>query len=180
MKQNNSIARLSLICGLVLVIGCANTNLNKSNELKVILPNQGPVEMTQDSTFIFFSLEDDTVFVGKKFPPEGFKIDEGTFWPTKTNASESNAIRERIISSIDTLRYHNLVANNVWMSLTFYVDSTEVIREAQIRFYRKSQVFFDTEDLRNICMSVKGLKFTLPSQFRHLPYVRFSLGLRFD
>ena len=147
----------------------------------IVIPTlQSPGKMMQDSTYIFFSLENDTVFIGKKFPPAGFKIDQGTFWPTDTNISESNAIRERIISSIDTLRYHNLVANNVWMSLTFYVDSTEVIREAQIRFYRKSQVFFDTEDLRNICMSVKGLKFTLPSQFRHLPYVRFSLGLRFD
>ncbi len=179
MKQNNSIARLSLICGLVLVIGCGNTNLNKSNEIKVILPNQGPVEMTQDSTFIFFSLEEDTVFVGKKFPPEGFKIDEGTFWPTKTNVSETNVIRESIRSSIDTLRFHDLAANNVWMSLAFYVDSTGTIREAQIRLKRQFEGFFNTDDLINICMSVKGLKYTLPPEYSHLPYVKFSFGYKF-
>ena len=116
MKQNNIVFKVSLISGLALVIGCATAKSNKSDYAKVIPTAHRSLEMTQDSTFIFFSLEDDTVFVGKKFPPEGANIEEGTFWPTKTNASESSAIRERIISSIDTLRYHNLVANNVWMS----------------------------------------------------------------
>ena len=179
MRQNNSIGRLSLIWGLAIVIGCTNTNLSKSNEIKVILPHQGPVELTQDSTFIIFSLEDDTIFVGKKFPPEGYKVEQGTFWPTKTNVSETNVIRESIRSSIDTLRYHDLAANNVWMSLAFYVDSTGIISEAQIRLKRQFEGFFHTNDLINICMSVKGLKYTLPPEYNHLPYVKFSFGYKF-
>ena len=179
MKQNNSIARLSLIFGLALVISSEYANSNITKEINVIHELQRPANMEQDSTYILFCLENDTVFVGKKFPPAGFKIDEGTFWPTKTNVSESNAIRERIRSSIDTLRYLDLVANNVWMSVAFWVDSTDVIREAQIRLKRQFEGFFNTDDLINICMSVKGLKYTLPPEYRHLPYVKFSFGYKF-
>lgn len=179
MKQNNTRAKLCLICGLALVIGCASAKSKKSNEFKVLPTTQSSVEMTQDSTIIFFSLEDDTVFVGKKFPPEGYKVEQGTFWPTKTNVSETNVIRESIRSSIDTSRYHDLVANNVWMSLAFWVDSTEVIREAQIRLKRQFEGFFNTDDLINICISVKGLKYTLPPEYSHLPYVKFSFGYKF-
>jgi len=179
MKQNNIVFKVSLISGLALVIGCATAKSNKSDDVKVSPPALRLVEMTQDSTVIFFSLEDDTVFIGKKFPPEGYKIDEGTFWPTKTNVSETNVIRESIRSSIDTLRYHDLAANNIWMSLTFYVDSTGTIREAQIRLKRQFEGFFNTDDLINICMSVKGLKYTLPPEYSHLPYVKFSFGYKF-
>jgi len=179
MKQNNSRAKFSLICGLVLVIGCATATSTKSDDVKVSPPALRLVEMTQDSTVIFFSLEGDTVFVGKKFPPEGYKVEQGTFWPTKTNVIETNVIRESIRSSIDTLRYHDLAANNVRMSLSFYVDSTGTIREAQIRLKRQFEGFFNTDDLVNICMSVKGLKYTLPPEYSHLPYVKFWFGYKF-
>lgn len=179
MKQNNLIARLSLIFGLALVISSEYANSNITKEINVIRELHIPTNMEQDSTYILFSLENDTVFIGKKFPPAGFKIDQGTFWPTDTNKSESNTIRETIKAIIDTARYPDLRAKNVWISLTFYVDSTQVIREAQIRLKREFEVFFNTDDFRNICMSVKGLKFTLPPEYRHLPYVRFSQGVSF-
>ena len=179
MIQNNIVFKVSLICGLAVAIGYSIANSYRSNEIKVVPPLQIPAKLVQDSTFIFFSLEDDTVFIGKKFPPEGAKIDQGTFWPTDTNKSESNTIRETIKAIIDTARYPDLRAKNVWISLTFYVDSTQVIREAQIRLKREFEVFFNTDDFRNICMSVKGLKFTLPPEYRHLPYVRFSQGVSF-
>jgi hypothetical protein len=92
---------------------------------KVIQTAQRSVEMSQDSTFIFFSLEEDTVFVGKKFPPEGAKIEDGTLIATDTNIREHNAIREMVRSSIDSNRYSELKANNVWLSLNIYVDPTE-------------------------------------------------------
>jgi hypothetical protein len=179
MKQNNTIAKLCLICGVVLVIGCASAKSNKSNEIKVIPTAHRSLEMTQDSTFIIFSLEDDTAFVGKKFPPEGANIEEGTLIATDTNISEYNAIREMVWSSIDSNRYSELKANNVWLNLNIYVDPTGIIREAQIRLDNKFQGFFDTDDLRNICVSVKGLKFTIPPQYSHLPYYRFSQGVSF-
>lgn len=179
MKQNNLIVWLCLIGGLASGVGCATATSTKSDGVKGVPPAQRSVKMTQDSTVIFFSLEGDTVFVGKKFPPEGYKVEQGTFWPTKTNVSETNVIRESIRSSIDTLRYHDLAANNVWMSLAFYVDSTGTIREAQIRLKRQFEGFFNTDDLINICMSVKGLKYTLPPEYSHLPYVKFSFGYKF-
>ena len=179
MKQNNLIVWFCIICGLASGFGCATVTSTKSDDEKVSPPALRLVEMTQDSTVIFFSLEDDTVFVGKKFPPEGYKVEQGTFWPTKTNVSETNVIRESIRLSIDTLRYHDLAANNVWMSLAFYVDSTGTIREAQIRLKRQFEGFFNTNDLINICMSVKGLKYTLPPEYSHLPYVKFSFGYKF-
>jgi len=76
MKQNKIVFKLSLISGLALIIGCVTAKSNKSDYAKVIPTAHRSLEMTQDSTFIFFSLEEDTVFIGKKFPPEGFKIDE--------------------------------------------------------------------------------------------------------
>ena len=179
MKQNNSIARLSLILGLSLVISSEYANSNINKEINVIHELHRPANTEQDSTYILFSLENDTVFIGKKFPPEGFKIDEGTFWPTDTNNSEANAIRERIKTSIDIVRYHYLKAHDVWISLAIYVDSTGTIREAQIRLKRQFEGLFNTDDLINICMSVKGLKYTLPPEYRHLPYVKFSFGYKF-
>lgn len=179
MEQKNSITRMSLICGLAIFISCLAANSNKSNDMKVIPTLQSPGKMMQDSTYIFFSLENDTVFIGKKFPPEGFKIDQGTFWPKDTNKSEISAIRERIKTSIDTVRYHYLKAHDVWISLAIYVDSTGTIREAQIRYKRQFGGLFNPDDLINICMSVKGLKYTLPPEARHLPYVKFSFGYKF-
>lgn len=179
MKQNSIIVGLSLICGLALVIGCATTNSTNSNEIKGIPAVKVSAEKTQDSTHIFFSLDDDTVFVGKKFPPEGADIEEGTLIATDTNISEYNAIREMVRSSIDTLRYHDLKVHNVWIGLIIYVDAEGIIREAQIRFDKIFEGFLDTEDLKNICISVKGLKFTIPSQFSHLSYYRFYQGISF-
>lgn len=179
MRQNNLIAWFCIICGLASGFDCATATSTKSDDVKIIPTAQRSVEMSQDSTFVFFSLEDDTVFIGKKFPPEGVKIEEGIFFPTDTNISESNAIHERIKTSIDTVQYHYLKAHDVWISLTIYVDSTGIIRETQIRLKRQFEGFFTTKDLRNICMSVKGLKFTLPPEFRHLPYAKFSFGFKF-
>lgn len=177
--ETEQLFKVSLISGLALVIGCATAKSNKSDDVKVIPTDQRSVEMTQDSTFIFFSLEDDTVFVGKKFPPEGANIEEGTLIATDTNISEYNAIREKVRSSIDSNHYSELKANNVWLSLNIYVDATGIIREAQIRLDRKFQGFFDIDDLRNICVSVRGLKFTIPPQYNHLPFYRFSQGVSF-
>jgi hypothetical protein len=179
MKQNNLIAWFCIICGLASGFGCATATSTKSDDEKVLPTSQRSVEMTQDSTFIIFSLEDDTAFIGKKFPPEGANIEEGTLIATDINISEYNAIREKVRSSINSNRYSELKANNVWLSLNIYVDPTGIIREAQIRLERKFQGFFDTDDLRNICVSVKGLKFTIPPQYSHLPYYRFSQGVSF-
>lgn len=179
MKQNNLIARLSLIFGLALVISSEYANSNITKEINVIRELHIPTNMEQDSTYILFSLENDTVFIGKKFPPAGFKIDQGTFWPTDTNKSETSAIRERIKTSIDTVRYHYLKAHDVWISLAIYVDSTGTIREAQIRLKRQFEGLFNTDDLINICMSVKGLKYTPPPEYGHLPYVKYSFGYKF-
>ena len=179
MIQNKIVFKVSLICGLALVIGSANANSNITKEINVIRELHIPANMEQDSTYIFFSLENDTVFIGKKFPPAVFKIEQGTFWPTDSNKSEANAIRERIKTSIDTVRYHYLKAHDVWISLAIYVDSTGTIREAQIRVKRQFEGLLNTDDLINICMSVKGLKYSPPPEYRHLPYVRYSFGYKF-
>ncbi|MDX9773382.1 MAG: hypothetical protein RBT02_08175 [Bacteroidales bacterium] len=179
MIQNNIVFKVSLISGLTLVIGGVTAKSNKSDYAIVIPTEQRSVEMTQDSTYILFSLENDTVFIGKNFPPVGYKIDEGTLIATDTNISEYNAIREMVRSSIDSNRYSELKAHSVWLGLIIYVDSTGIIQETQIRLDQKFREFLHTDDLRNICLSVKGLKFTIPPQYSHLPYYRFYQGVSF-
>jgi len=134
--------------------------------------------ITQDTTFKLYHLEHDTLFIGKQYPPEGFKM--------KSNTStyffyqqESNESKAKVESCFRPDRLEILIQNRSSLFLNVYLDQAGIVQEVEIKINDRDKIYISEEEIKCICNNLKGLKIPIPSELSHFPFVKMSQSIRF-
>lgn len=155
-----------------------NTIANGTHKDKLIQKPYVTNRITQDTTFKLYHLEHDTLFIGKQYPPEGFKM--------KSNTStyffyqqESNESKAKVESCFRPDRLEILIQNRSSLFLNVYLDQAGIVQEVEIKINDRDKIYISEEEIKCICNNLKGLKIPIPSELSHFPFVKMSQSIRF-
>ena len=134
--------------------------------------------VNQDTTFKLYHLEQDTLFIGKHYPPEGFKMkfDSSTDFFYQKESNESFTI---VKSCFKRNRLEALIQNHSALFLNLYLDQAGIVREVEIRMNDRERNFVSEEEMKCICTNLKGLKITIPPGLSDFPFVKMSQSIWF-
>lgn len=134
--------------------------------------------INQDTTFKLYHLEHDTLFIGKQYPPEGFKmkVDSSTDFFYQQESNESSA---KVESCFRPDRLEILVQNHSALFLNLYLDQEGIVQEVEIRINDRDRVFISEEEIKCICNNLKGLKIPIPPGLSDFPFVKMSQSIWF-
>lgn len=151
------------------------TQKNKLMQKPYVTNSSG---LNQDTTFKLYHLKQDTLFIGKQYPPEGVKKE----FDTSTdlfNQQESNETIAIVKSCFKPDRLEALYQNHSALFIFLYIDHAGIVREVEIRMNDKERSFVSEEEMKCICTNLKGLKKTIPPAFLDFPFVKMYQAVWF-
>lgn len=157
-----------------------NSEADETQKDKLIQKPYISKALLPDTTYKLYHLEHDTLFIGKKYPPEGFRMTEETmtddfYWLQK----ESNEIKAIVRSCFRPDRLEILIQNHSGLTLYHYVNQAGIIQEVEIRINDKNKNYISDEEIKCICNKLKGFKIFNAPEHSLFPWIKLSQAIWF-
>ena len=180
MKKSLLLTKLLLIILPSLLSYCSTTKRNDNEGLKSQSQEKHDlIQVKADSTHYIYHLHSDTLYIGKKYPPDKSRMNPYESLSSRNAYREDYETNEIIRACVRTEDFDLYVDNHVGLLIYLYMDSTGTVKEVEIIMNKRFVNLFGEEYIHCICEGLKGLKKTIPPAFKEYPYYKMGHGFFF-
>lgn len=180
MNKSEILTKLVLIILPTLLSCCSTTKKNDNDKLKSQWQEKHDlIQVKADSTHYIYHLHSDTLYIGKKYPPDKSMMNPYESLSSRNAYREDYETNEIIRACVRAEDLNSFEENHIGFLIYLYIDSTGTVKEVEILMNKRFTNLVGEDYIHCVCEGLKGLKKTIPPAFKDYPYYKMGHGFFF-